>query len=186
MYLIVGLGNPGAEYARTRHNIGFMLIDRLAEAYSIKSSKKGFSSTWGRGRIDGEEVVLAKPDTYMNLSGTAVRALMKGFDIEISKLLIICDDCELPHGRIRIRKKGGSGGQKGLASTIELVGTKDFSRLRMGIGAPDWKELSDYVLSPFSKAEQDGLEEMLHQGSEAVLSFIKEGPDYAMNKYNAI
>ena len=118
MYLIVGLGNPGSEYAKTRHNIGFMLIDRIAGAYSIKSAKKGFSSIWGRGRIDGEEVILAKPETYMNGSGMAVRALVKGFDIELSKMLIICDDCELPHGRIRIRKKGGSGGQKGLARRL--------------------------------------------------------------------
>ena len=190
MIIIAGLGNPEPSYNLTRHNAGFMLIDWLSGKHGIKCKKAGLSSLWGRGVIAGEDVVLAKPQTYMNLSGKAVGALKKHFDAETDELLIVCDDCELPPGKIRIRKSGGSGTHNGLKSVIEVLSTQDFPRMRLGIGsAPDRMDLSDYVLSPFSKEERkEGgvLEEMLSRAAEAVEAIITRDIEYAMNTFNPL
>jgi PTH1 family peptidyl-tRNA hydrolase len=188
LIIIVGLGNPEPSYNLTRHNAGFMLIDRLSEEYGIKCKKAGFSSLWGKGVIAGEDVVLAKPQTYMNLSGKAAAALKKYFDAEASDILVVCDDCELPPGRIRIRKNGGPGSHNGLKSVISELGTKEFPRMRLGVGsAPGRMDLSDYVLSQFSKDERkDGglLDSMMTSGVEAIEAIITKDIEYAMNTFN--
>ena len=186
VYLVVGLGNPGARYQATRHNVGFMVIDRISALYGIKVSTRGCDSLWGRGRVDGADVVLAKPDTFMNLSGQAVTALMGRFKAERERILVICDDCELPFERIRLRKKGGSGGQKGLGSIIELLGTNEFPRLRMGVGSPEVRNFTGYVLSPFSKVEREGLDPFIERGAAAAAAFIKWGMNDAMNEFNPL
>ncbi len=184
MYLIVGLGNPGAKYATTRHNVGFMLIDRLSVEYSIKCTSKGYSSLYGKGLIRGESVFLVKPETFMNLSGNAVRSIRDYYKVDLEKILIICDDCELPEGKIRLRSRGGSGGQNGLKSIISSLGTDKFSRLRMGIGTSDG-DLTNHVLGSFKKDEQEALSSMLDSGAEAVEAFITRGPQFAMNAFNS-
>ncbi len=188
MIIIVGLGNPDPSYMDTRHNVGFMLIDRLSALHGIKCKKIGFSSLWGRGTIGGFDVVLAKPQTYMNLSGKAVGALKKKFEANDDELLIVCDDVELPPGRIRLRKNGGPGSHNGLKSVIDVLGTKDFPRLRLGVGTPPGKmDLSDYVLSSFKKdeAKEGGvLDQMLVSAAECVEAMITNDITYAMNRFN--
>ena len=188
LIIIAGLGNPEPSYNLTRHNVGFMLIDWLSGKHGIKCKKAGFSSLWGRGVIAGEDVVLAKPQTYMNLSGKAVGALKKHFDASMDELLIVCDDCELPPGKIRVRERGSGGTHNGLKSVIDVLSTQDFPRMRLGIGsAPGRMDLSDYVLSPFSKEERkEGglLEEMLSKGAEAIEAIIERDIEYAMNNFN--
>ena len=190
MIIIVGLGNPEPSYNLTRHNVGFMLIDRLSQEHGIKCKKAGFSSIWGRGVIAGEDVVLAKPQTYMNLSGGAVSALKSHFGASVEEILVVCDDCELPPGRIRVRKSGGSGTHNGLKNVIGTLGSRDFPRMRLGIGsAPGRMDLSDYVLSPFSREERkEGalLDEMLSRAAEAVEAIITRDIDYAMNTFNPL
>ncbi len=167
-----------------------MLIDWLSSKHGIKCKKAGFSSLWGAGVIAGEDVVLAKPQTYMNLSGKAVAALKKHFDASLDELLVVCDDCELPPGRIRIRKYGGAGSHNGLKSVIEELGSKDFPRMRLGVGSPPGRmDLSDYVLSSFSKDERkDGglIEEMLTRGAEAIEMIITKDIVCAMNTFNPL
>ena len=166
-----------------------MLIDRLSALYGIKCKKIGFNSLWGRGTIAGTDVVLAKPQTYMNLSGKAVGALKKKFEANDDELLVVCDDIELPPGKIRIRKNGGAGSHNGLKSVIDVLGTKDFPRMRLGVGSPPGKmDLSHYVLSPFSREEsKEGgvLDHMLSRALDAVEAMLKEDITFAMNNFNA-
>ncbi len=185
MLLIVGLGNPGREYEGTRHNVGFMLIDRLAAAYNIKLKKSG-AALIGKGIISGAQTVLMKPQTYMNLSGEAVARFSDFFSIPAASIAAAHDDCDLPFGRLRLRKNGGSAGHKGIISIIELMGSSDFQRIRLGIGRPPFGDIADYVLRPFSPEEKHGLEELLKRGVESVAALASVGIDSAMNKFNAL
>lgn len=184
MLLIVGLGNPGREYERTRHNAGFMLVDLLAAEFDIKLDKKG-KGVWGKGRIAGEDVVLLKPQTFMNLSGEAVAEARAFYKVPAGSVIIAYDDCDLPLGKLRIRQDGGSGGHRGVNSIITHLGSKDFPRIRLGIGRPAFGDIVGYVLTPFSKEEQSAVGEMLCRGKEAVEVLITGGIDQAMNRFNA-
>jgi PTH1 family peptidyl-tRNA hydrolase len=185
VFLIVGLGNPGREYKDTRHNIGFLTIDALAQALEVKLSKVQNKAIIGIGKINGCRVVLAKPQTYMNLSGEAVVGLMNFYKVPKENLIVIHDDIDLPFGTIRIRPKGGSAGQRGLGSTIDKLGSQDFARMRLGVGRPPGQmEPKDYVLQRFAKDEKEFLKVFLEKGCEAVREFVQNGLNAAMNKYN--
>jgi PTH1 family peptidyl-tRNA hydrolase len=184
-YVLVGLGNPGREYRETRHNVGFMAIDLLCEIFGIRLSRMQSKALIGQGILGENRVVLAKPQTFMNLSGQAVASLLRFYKIPIENLLVIHDDIDLPLGMLRMRPGGGSGGQKGLASTIQQLGTEDFPRLRIGIGRPSGqKAAATYVLHGFSAHEQPDLKMVLERAGEAAQIFIKEGLQSAMNRYN--
>ncbi len=184
-YLIIGLGNPGLKYRKTRHNIGFLVVDRLAQAMGVRLKK-------GRGpyeitefQIDGKSVLLAKPLTFMNNSGQAVAELVNYFDIDFSHLLVILDEVELDFGRLRLRAQGSAGGHNGLRSIIQHLNTKLFARLRIGIGTEyARKDMTKFVLSNFSRNEQKELDFILDQAVDAVLGFIRDGIDKAMTQYN--
>ncbi len=185
VFLLVGLGNPGREYRDSRHNIGFMVIDRVCAAVGIKIGKVQNKALVGLGNVAGNRVIVAKPQTFMNLSGQAVAPLLRFYKVSLDHLLVIHDDLDLPFGTIRIRPSGGAGGQKGLASTIQQLGTQDFPRLRMGIGRPPGQmEVPDYVLSRFGRAEEEFLPTWLDRAAEAAQSFIKQGLELTMTRYN--
>lgn len=185
LYLIVGLGNPGAEYRRNRHNVGFMLLDRLAERLGLNFSRFEMNALVAKGEAQGKRLILAKPRTYMNLSGQAVGALLRYYKVPHAHLMVAYDDVDLPLGTLRIRPAGGSAGQKGMMSIIERLGRQDFPRLRIGIGRPPGRmEAADYVLQDFSAAEMEILTPTLERAVDAALTFIAEGLDAAMNKYN--
>jgi PTH1 family peptidyl-tRNA hydrolase len=193
MKLIVGLGNPGSGYAGNRHNAGFMCLNHFARIHGIKFDKKQGRARIGRGEAAGEEVVLARPQTYMNLSGESVSRLVNKFNISHNDLLIIHDDLDLPPGKIRLRQGGGSGGHKGVDSVISCLGSQDFPRLRVGVGRPGTSEISDgiseadiisYVLSNFTPEEKQIINKVTQIVSEAVLSLLTEGLTTAMNRYN--
>jgi peptidyl-tRNA hydrolase, PTH1 family len=191
-YLIVGLGNPGREYRETRHNVGFMLVDRLAVSFNIRFTRLQSRALVGvaaytpiRGDAGEYRIILAKPQTFMNLSGQSVQGLIRFYKLPLTNLLIAHDDLDLPLGSIRLRPDGGSAGQKGLASILERLGTDDFPRLRMGIGRPPGQmQATDYVLQSFSNADLTIISEMLDRAAEAVLAFVAEGLDSAMNRFN--
>lgn len=184
MLLIVGLGNPGKEYERTRHNAGFMLVDLLAGEAGIKFDKKG-KGLWGKGSFAGEEVVLLKPQTFMNLSGEAVSEASAFYKIPATSMIVAYDDCDLPLGRLRVRKDGGSGGHRGVNSIIASAGSRDFPRVRLGVGRPPHGDTANYVLSPFAKEEMSALDEMLRRAIESLEVIITGGIDQAMNKFNS-
>jgi PTH1 family peptidyl-tRNA hydrolase len=198
-YLIVGLGNPGREYRENRHNVGFMLMDRLAvklnarftrlqskalvasAAYNPQYPKNGYTKA-GAGEC---KIILAKPQTFMNLSGQSVQGLIHFYKLPLTNLLIAHDDLDLPPGTIRIRPAGGSAGQKGMTSILERFGTDEFPRLRLGIGRPPGQmQAPDYVLQDFSDGEMSIISETLNRAVDAVLTFVTEGLDAAMNKFN--
>lgn len=184
-YLIIGLGNPGREYKDTRHNIGFMLIDHLAEKIGARGMKVQSKAIVTSGLFEETKLILAKPQTYMNLSGHSVQGLLHFYKIPLENLIVAHDDLDIPYGTIRIRPTGGPGGQRGMANTIELLGTKDFPRLRLGIGRPPGRmDAKDYVLQNFSKDELKLMPELLTRASDAALEFVKNGLNAAMNKYN--
>jgi PTH1 family peptidyl-tRNA hydrolase len=183
MKLVVGLGNPGRQYASTRHNVGFMVIDRLARELNVAVKKKMFNSLVGQGLINGEKIVLAMPQTYMNLSGQAVGPLLNWHKLDPSGLVVIYDDLDLPSGSLRIRPAGGSGGHKGMQSIIAVLGTENFARVRVGIGRPEIAamETADYVLSRLDPVE---MEETLQAAASAVVCIVRDGLEKAMNLYN--
>lgn len=184
-YLIIGLGNPGREYKDTRHNIGFMLIDLLAEKLNARGMKVQSKAIVISALYEERKIILAKPQTYMNLSGQSVQGLLHFYKIPFENLLVAHDDLDIPFGTIRIRPTGGPGGQRGMADTIEQLGTKDFPRLRLGIGRPPGRmQAKDYVLQNFSKEDAKLLPEILSRGVEASLEFVMNGLNAAMNKYN--
>lgn len=184
-YLVVGLGNPGREYAANRHNIGFMLIDRLAERLGVRFSRLESKALVTKGEYLGRRMILAKPQTFMNLSGQAVGSLVRFYKVPLENLLVVYDDVDLDLGTIRIRPAGGSAGQKGMASTLERLGTQEFPRMRLGIGRPPGRmEAAAYVLQDFSRADLEMLEPTLDRAADAVLLFVTEGLNAAMNKYN--
>lgn len=184
-YLLIGLGNPGREYKDTRHNIGFMLIDHLAVRLNARGMKLQSKAIVMSTLHEERRIILAKPQTYMNLSGQSVQGLLHFYKIPIENLLITHDDLDIPFGAIRIRPGGGPGGQRGMASTIDHLGTKDFPRLRLGIGRPPGRmDPKDYVLQQFSKEDFKLLPEVLSRAADAALEFVMKGLNAAMNKYN--
>ncbi|MEW6381142.1 MAG: aminoacyl-tRNA hydrolase [bacterium] len=187
MQLIVGLGNPGSRYRRTRHNIGFQSVDALASAYQIQLSHTDSVSQWGRGTIRGKEVLLVKPQTYMNLSGKAVLTFLSYYHLTYQDLLVIHDDMDLPLGRIRIRGQGRSGGHRGIESIIQCLGTSQFPRLRIGIGRPcGQQEPKEYVLKEFSEEEQTIVAKVIETTVQCVEVILDEGILTAMNRFNRL
>lgn len=185
-YLVVGLGNPGREFRANRHNVGFMAADKLAERLGTSFSRMESKALVARSDYDGNRLILAKPQTYMNLSGQAVAALARFYKIQIENLIVVYDDVDLPFGALRLRPGGGSGGHKGMASIIERLGTQEFPRLRIGIDRPPGRmEAADYVLQDFSSHEVESLPAILDRATEAILFYIAQGLTAAMNKFNA-
>ena len=184
-FLIVGLGNPGAEFSHNRHNVGFMLLDCLADRLGESFSRLESNSLLTKAKYQDKRLLLAKPQTFMNLSGQAVSRLVKYYKIPLESLLIVYDDVDLPLESIRIRPNGGAGGHKGVASIIERLGTNEFPRLRLGIGRPPGrKNAAAHVLQNFTKEENVFLEVTLERAVDAVLVFVSAGLEASMNKYN--
>jgi PTH1 family peptidyl-tRNA hydrolase len=184
-FLFVGLGNPGRQYKGNRHNVGFMLADRLAKELGVTFTRMESRALVTKTNYLGERLILAKPQTYMNISGQAVASLVRFYKIPLKHLLIAYDDVDLPLGTIRLRPMGGSGGQKGMKSTIERLGTQEFPRIRLGIDRPPGSmEATAYVLQDFSKDEFEIVHHTIDRALDAVLVFITEGLEAAMNKYN--
>lgn len=179
MKLIVGLGNPGTKYEHTRHNMGFDTLDLLAETLKIDINKNRFQGVYGKG----EDVILFKPETFMNLSGIAVREIMTFFKIDISDLLVISDDMALPVGKIRLRENGSSGGHKGLQNIIDNLGSDKFKRVRVGIGEPKFDTI-DFVLSKPSKEEAPLILDAIKNAKEAILEYLETDFTRAMSKFN--
>lgn len=186
MFLIVGLGNPGNKYENTRHNIGFKVVDYLAFLHGIKLSKLKHKALLGEGIIQSQKVIIAKPQTYMNLSGESVLEIMQWYKINTNNIIVIYDDVSLEVGRIRIRKKGSSGGHKGIESIIYQLITDEFPRIKIGVGQPSHPdyELSDYVLSGFNEDEKKIMMDSIKRSAEAVQVILQAGADKAMNKFN--
>ena len=185
MKLIVGLGNPGKEYVKTRHNIGFEAIDALANDANISVNKQKFKALYGEGRVGEERVVLVKPQGYMNLSGEAVKAFATWYKIKAEDILILYDDVSLPPGKLRIRVKGSAGGHNGIKSIIQHLGTSEFERIKIGIGEkPQGWNLADYVLSRFTDAEMKIMSEAIEDVVGAINTIASKGIEAAMNKYN--
>ncbi len=185
MRVVVGLGNPGRKFKDTRHNVGFKVIDELSSLSHIVLKSRAHTCLFGRGNIDGEKVILAKPLTYINRSGEPIKSLMRYYRIPFPDLLVIYDDADLELGRIRIRLKGTSGGHRGMRSIISCLGSQDFPRMRIGIrGKGRNPELSDYVLRKFDRDEKAVIAEVVTRAAEAVKLIIREGITKAMNEYN--
>lgn len=187
MYLIAGLGNPGREYENTRHNSGFMTVDRLAEKLGCEVTARKFQGFAGSGMIGGEKVILLKPQTYMNASGESIRPAADFYKLEPERVIVIYDDISLDVGSIRIRAKGSAGGHNGMKSIIAHLGTENFPRIRVGIGAkPERMDLADYVLSRFARDEQEALAEAVDAAADAAELMITQGVQAAMNRYNKV
>ncbi len=184
-YLIVGLGNPGRDYRQNRHNAGFILVDRLAVKLEARFTRLQSRSLIATTTYLERKIILAKPQTYMNLSGQSVQGLVHFYKLPLTNLLVAHDDIDLPSGTIRIRPDGGSAGQKGMTSIIERLGTDEFPRLRLGIGRPPGRmDAPDYVLQDFSSEEIALLSETINHAVEAVLTFLTDGLETAMNRFN--
>ena len=180
MFLILGLGNPGLRYELTRHNAGFLVLDNLADKYKIKLTQHKYRSLYGKGEIEGLPVILAKPMTYMNESGKAVKALLSAFNLSPEQILVTHDDIDLPLGKIKTKLKGGDGGQLGIRSTIETLRTREFYRVRIGVDRPeDREDIVDYVLSPFSEADSGLLNDVIKKAVQTIEAALKE-----LNKRN--
>jgi len=185
MYLMIGLGNPGSRYARTRHNIGFMVLEKIAAQWKISLTQKSFDALWNRGKINNVSVLLAMPQTYMNLSGKSVGRLMAYYKVDIDHVIVIHDDLDLPFGTIRLKKGGGDAGHKGLKSVVTALGSADFLRIRMGIGKPaDKAGVENYVLQKFNQEEQGVLPESIQLAAEAAADIVISGMQQAMAKYH--
>ena len=180
MFLILGLGNPGPRYELTRHNAGFLVLDNLADKYKIKLTQHKYRSLYGKGEIEGFPVILAKPMTYMNESGKAVKALLSAFNLSSEQILVTHDDIDLPLGKIKTKLKGGDGGQLGVRSTIETLGTREFYRVRIGVDRPeDREDIVDYVLSPFTEEESGLLNDVMNKAVQTIEAALTE-----LNKQN--
>jgi len=189
MWFIVGLGNPGRTYSKTRHNLGFMVLDAVSSKFSILIDKRSKSYIYGRGTILGKDVILAKPLTFMNLSGIAVRSLLeevskKSQDLLGHNMIVVHDDLDLNTGMLKIRRDGSSGGHKGIESITENIGTKDFVRLRLGIGRPQGIPAEDYVLGKFSRHEEPLVKKCIERAAEAIGVIIDKGISYAQNRFH--
>lgn len=184
-FLLIGLGNPGREYKDTRHNFGFMLIDRIAVRLNARGMKVQSKAIVTDTMHEDRKLILAKPQTYMNLSGQSVQGLVHFYKIPLTNLMVLSDDLDIPFGTIRIRAAGGPGGQRGLSSVIESLGTKDFPRLRLGIGRPPGRmDPANFILQNFSRDEMKSISEILDAGADAVLEFVSKDLNAAMNKFN--
>ena len=184
-FLIVGLGNPGREYRETRHNAGYMVVDGLCQAFSIRLARLQSKALIGSGAWETNRIVMAKPQTYMNLSGQCVASLLRFYKTPLEQLLVIHDDLDLPVGTLRMRPAGGSAGQRGLASIIQQLGTQDFPRLRIGIGRPPGQmDPADYVLERFTASDKVVIPLLLDRAVEAVKDFLQFGLNHAMNNFN--
>ncbi len=185
MIVIAGLGNPGTKYASTRHNVGFDVMDVLANKFNIKINKIKFKALIGEGIWAGEKIVLIKPLTYMNLSGESIRPLVEFYKLKAEELLVVVDDVDIDFGTIRLKKKGSAGTHNGLKSIIFQIGTDQFPRLKIGIGQkPEYYDLADFVLSKFSEQERQIIDKAILKAADAIDEFIANGIDSAMNKYN--
>lgn len=185
MKLVVGLGNPGARYELTRHNVGFLAVDFLAQELDTDISRLGHFSLLGEGWMGREKIILMKPQTYMNLSGKAVVSAINFFKMSHSDVMIIYDDLDLEVGRLRVRAHGSAGGHKGMGSIIQLLGSQEIPRIRIGIGRPSLREVTDYVLRSFPDEDWEVIKSALIQTSEAVRLWITDGIAPVMNRYNA-
>ena len=184
-FLLIGLGNPGREYKDTRHNFGFMLIDRIAVRLNARGMKVQSKAIVMNTTHEERKLILAKPQTFMNLSGQSVQGLVHFYKIPLTNVMILSDDLDIPFGTVRIRASGGPGGQRGLSSILEKLGTKDVPRMRLGIGRPPGRmDPSAYVLQHFSRDEMQTLSEVLDHGVEATLAFVTHGLNKAMNEFN--
>ena len=185
MYLIVGLGNPEEEYSHTRHNMGFDTVNKLAKQYEIEINKKKFKGVYGTGNIEGEKVIILKPQTYMNLSGESIKEAIDFYKIEGKNIIIIYDDIDIKPGIIKVRKTGGPGTHNGMKSVIQNIQMKEFPRVRVGIGMPEHKnDLINYVIGKIPKEEIEILDKSTTKAKEAVIEIIKNGINRAMNKFN--
>lgn len=185
MYLIVGLGNPENEYANTRHNMGFNVINEISDKCNIKVSKSKFDALYGMGEINGKKVILVKPQTYMNLSGESIIKFKKFYKISNKEIIVIYDDIDLAVGDIRLKPKGGAGTHNGMRSVLQNLNTEEFIRVRVGIGTPENKEdMINYVIGAIPKREKEILDESVKRASESVLEVLQNGIDVAMNKFN--
>jgi len=184
-YLIAGLGNPGRQYRSNRHNVGFMVLDKLAERLGVSFSRVESQALVTKADFEGNRLILVKPQTFMNLSGQALVSLARFYKVPDDNLMVVFDDVDLPFGMLRLRPGGGSGGQKGMASIIERLGTQDFPRLRFGIDRPPGRmDAADYVLQDFSRSQIEFLPSLLDRAVEAILLFVDQGLEAAMNKFN--
>lgn len=185
MYLIVGLGNPEPEYSNTRHNMGFDVINKLSEEYKIEVNRNKFNSLYGQGSINNEKIILIKPQTYMNLSGKAVRNFKQFYKTDDANIIVIYDDIDIEKGHIRIKKKGSAGSHNGMKSVISELSTEDFIRVRVGTGKPKYKDdLINYVLEKITEDERESLESGITKAKDAIIEILKNGIDNTMNKFN--
>jgi PTH1 family peptidyl-tRNA hydrolase len=185
-YIVVGLGNPGREYVENRHNVGFMVVDKLAEKHGLKFNKMMNKGIVALGELGSYKVALVKPQTFMNLSGECVAPILKFFKSQLSELMVIYDELDLSLAQLRLRKQGGAGGHNGMKSIITKLGTQDFPRLRFGIGRPPGRQApKDYVLNDFTSAELIQVNEALDRSTTIVLAWLNEGIEKAMNVANA-
>lgn len=184
MYVIVGLGNPGKKYENTRHNIGFITVDYLADRHGIKINKIKHKALVGEGNISDQKVLLVKPQTYMNLSGNSVREVMDYYKVDIENLIVIYDDIDIPAGSVRIRKKGSAGTHNGMRSVVYDLQSDQFPRVRIGMGRSGNVDLKDFVTGGFSKSEKEMFEKAVVHAADAVECFLSDGIDRAMSQYN--
>lgn len=187
MYLIVGLGNPGDKYEKTRHNVGFHAIDLLSDEYGISVDRSKFKSLMGKGRIEGEEAVLMKPMTYMNLSGEAVREAVNFYKLPPENIIVLCDDIDIPFGTIRIKQKGSAGTHNGLKSIVKEIKTEQFPRVKIAVGQrPGYMDLAAFVLSTFSKEEERIIRLEVKDAKDAVATILRKNLQEGMSRYNGI
>lgn len=186
-FLVVGLGNPGSKYWNTRHNVGFAALDALAEKLHTKVDRVKFQALTGQATLEGQKLILLKPTTYMNLSGQAVQAAAKFYKIPPERILVMFDDISLDPGRLRVRKNGSAGGHNGIKSIISCIGSQEFPRVKIGVGAkphPDY-DLADWVLSTFPYDQRDFMDETYRKAAEAAITVITQGPEAAANRFNS-
>jgi len=183
-HLIVGLGNPGAKYARTRHNIGFMALERLAERHSIALTTQKFDGFYGMGQISGHEVVLLEPQTYMNRSGGSVLGVARFYKVAPEQILVFHDEIDLELGKLRLKDGGGHGGHNGLRDIASRMATRDFKRVRLGIGRPEFGEVTDFVLGRFTGAEKPEIDELIERACDAAEVYLTDGLQIAQNRFH--